>query len=62
MPEDVFVEETPYEEKQAIAREIDIQKRKDDPDFQGAFHEKKKQFPVTAKKTPTKNYKPKKRR
>ena len=62
LPEDVFVEETPYEEKQAIAREIDIQKRKDDPDFQGAFHEKKKQFPVTAKKTTTKNYKPKKRR
>lgn len=41
IPEDVFVEETPYEERQAIAREIDLQKRKDDPDFQGAFHEKK---------------------
>ncbi len=62
LPEDVFVEETPYEEKQAIAREIDIQKRKDDPDFQGAFHEKKKQFPVNTKKTTTKSYKPKNRR
>jgi len=41
VPEDVFVEETPYEERQAIAREIDLQKRKDNPDFQGAFHEKK---------------------
>ncbi len=62
LPEDVFVEETPYDEKQAIAREIDMQKRKDDPDFKGAFHEKKKQFPVSAKKETPKNYKPKQRR
>lgn len=41
IPEGVFIEETPYEEKQAIAKEIDMQKRKDDPDFKGAFHEKK---------------------
>lgn len=41
LPATVFVEETPYEERQAMAREIDLQKRKDDPDFQGAFHEKK---------------------
>jgi ATP-dependent RNA helicase RhlE len=41
LPEDVFIEKTPYHEKQDIAREIDNQKRKDDPDFQGAFHEKK---------------------
>lgn len=41
IPEGVFVEETPYEERQAMAREIDMQKRKDNPDFQGAFHEKK---------------------
>jgi ATP-dependent RNA helicase RhlE len=41
IPADVFIEETPYEERQAIAREIDLQKRKDDPDFKGAFHEKK---------------------
>jgi ATP-dependent RNA helicase RhlE len=40
MPDDVFVEATPYEEKQDQDREIDIQKRKDDP-FKGAFHEKK---------------------
>jgi ATP-dependent RNA helicase RhlE len=44
IPEEVFVEETPYEERQAIAREIDMQKRKDDPDFKGAFHEKKHTF------------------
>jgi ATP-dependent RNA helicase RhlE len=41
IPDDVFVEETPYEEKQNQAREIDMQMRKEDPDFKGAFHEKK---------------------
>lgn len=41
IPGDVFVEETPYEERQDQAREIDMQKRKDDPEFKGAFHEKK---------------------
>lgn len=41
VPEDVFIEETPYEERQAQAREIDMQKRRENPDFKGAFHEKK---------------------
>ncbi len=41
IPADVFVEATPYEEKQEQDREIDMQKRRDDPDFKGAFHEKK---------------------
>lgn len=41
IPEKVFIEETPYEERQAIDKEIDDQKRKADPDFKGAFHEKK---------------------
>ncbi|MCY1506465.1 ATP-dependent RNA helicase RhlE [compost metagenome] len=41
IPIGVFVEETPYEERQHIAKEIDLQKRKEDPDFKGAFHEKK---------------------
>ncbi|WP_295771794.1 DEAD/DEAH box helicase [uncultured Mucilaginibacter sp.] len=41
IPEDVFIEETPYEERQEQAREIDLQKRREDPDFKGAFHEKK---------------------
>lgn len=41
LPEDVFVEKTLYEERQAIARDIDNQKKKDNPDYQGAFHEKK---------------------
>lgn len=41
IPEGVFVEETGFEERQAIARQIDGQKRKDNPDFKGAFHERK---------------------
>ncbi|MEC3878417.1 DEAD/DEAH box helicase [Parapedobacter sp. 10938] len=41
IPDDVFIEKTGFEERQAIAREIDAQKRKENPDFQGAFHEKK---------------------
>ncbi|MHB1177511.1 MAG: helicase-related protein, partial [Daejeonella sp.] len=41
MPESVFIDDTPYEERQDIAREIDLQKRRDDPEFKGAFHEKK---------------------
>jgi ATP-dependent RNA helicase RhlE len=41
LPDDVFVEETPYEERQDQAKEIDLQKRKEDPEFKGAFHEKK---------------------
>lgn len=48
MPTEVFVEETPYEERQYIAREIDTQKRKDDPDFKGAFHEKKHAAAIAA--------------
>jgi ATP-dependent RNA helicase RhlE len=41
IPTDVFVEETPYEERQDQAKEIDLQKRRENPDFKGAFHEKK---------------------
>jgi len=48
LPPEVFVDETPYEERQAIARAIDDQKRKDDPDFKGAFHEKKHAAAIAA--------------
>ncbi|HEY5326422.1 MAG TPA: DEAD/DEAH box helicase [Mucilaginibacter sp.] len=41
IPAPVFIEATPYEEKQDQDREIDMQKRREDPDFKGAFHEKK---------------------
>lgn len=42
IPKNVTIEETPFEEKQLIAREIDLIKRKENPDFKGAFHEKKR--------------------
>ncbi|MDO3645174.1 DEAD/DEAH box helicase [Mucilaginibacter sp. L3T2-6] len=41
IPADVFVEATGFDERQEQAREIDLQKRKENPDFKGAFHEKK---------------------
>ncbi len=41
VPADVFIEKTDYEEKQQMDRELDHQKRKEDPEFKGAFHEKK---------------------
>ncbi|WP_285054993.1 DEAD/DEAH box helicase [Pedobacter ginsengisoli] len=56
LPEEVFVDETPYEERQAIAKAIDDQKRKEDPDFKGAFHEKKHAAAIAAaaRKKPSK--------
>jgi ATP-dependent RNA helicase RhlE len=41
LPREVIVEATSVEEAQAMAREIDRQKRYEDPEFKGAFHEKK---------------------
>ncbi len=41
IPKEVNVEETPHEENQAILLEIDNQRKKENPEFQGAFHEKK---------------------
>ena len=41
MPAEVEVAETTREEAQLMAREIDRQKRLDDPAFKGAFHKKK---------------------
>jgi ATP-dependent RNA helicase RhlE len=40
LPADVEISETPFEEAQEIAREIDRQKRREDPEFKGAFHER----------------------
>lgn len=42
IPKGVTIEETPFEENQIYLREIDNQKKKDDPNFKGAFHDKKK--------------------
>lgn len=41
IPEVVHIEKTEPEEKQEQAREIDRQKRLENPEFKGAFHEKK---------------------
>lgn len=42
LPDDLVISETPFEEKQAYARELDHQRRLKDPEFKGAFHEKKR--------------------
>lgn len=42
MPDLSLIESTPYEESQAMAREIDRQKKTEDPTYQGAFHDRKK--------------------
>lgn len=41
LPPEVIVTATKFEESQAMAEEIDKQKRRADPNFKGAFHEKK---------------------
>lgn len=42
IPKEVFIEQTSFSEQQIINRAIDVQKRKADPSFMGAFHEKKR--------------------
>lgn len=42
VPAEVKLEETPFEEKQQMAREIDEQRRKENPGYRGAFHPKKR--------------------
>lgn len=41
-PNEVNIESTSYEESQTMAREMDRQKRLEDPSYQGAFHERRK--------------------
>ena len=41
LPDDLWIEDTSYEEKQEMLLEIDNQRKKEDPEFKGAFHEKK---------------------
>ena len=45
LPEELEIAATSKDEKQTQLREIDRQKRLENPDFKGAFHEKKKVFP-----------------
>lgn len=41
VPSGVDIEKTPFEEQQIMLREIDFRKMKEDPDYKGAFHDKK---------------------
>ncbi|WP_041257571.1 DEAD/DEAH box helicase [Fibrella aestuarina] len=52
IPNEVEQTETPFDEKQDMLREIDEQRRKEDPTFQGAFHEKKNPLAARATKRP----------
>ena len=49
LPDDLDIVPTPFVEQQDMLREIDAQRRKEDPTFQGAFHEKKKYIPPKPK-------------
>ncbi len=42
VPENLLVKETPFEESQKMAKELDEIKKKENPEYKGAFHEKKK--------------------
>lgn len=42
LPSEVEITETPVFEAKDMAREIDVQRRKNDPTFKGAFHERKR--------------------
>ncbi len=44
LPKDISVDPTPFDEHQLIAREIDKQRKKEDPSYKGAFHPKKKKL------------------
>ncbi len=50
LPPQIEIIETPFDEQQAMLREIDEQRRKDDPTFLGAFHEKKAKNLPTGKR------------
>ncbi len=56
LPESLEIFPTPFDEDQEMNREIDVQKRREDPNFKGAFHEKKKKKTTATK--PTKSTKP----
>ncbi|MBX9852188.1 MAG: DEAD/DEAH box helicase [Cytophagaceae bacterium] len=53
IPKEIKIEETSFEEKQLMDREIDFLRKKDDPTFKGAFHEKQNK-PVKKGKKPKK--------
>ena len=50
IPLDVKIATTPFDENQAMLLEIDNQRKKENPNFKGAFHEKKNPRAAAAKK------------
>lgn len=60
LPEGVKIVETEFIEKQKQLREIDRQKKIDNPAYQGAFHEKK--WKINAKTNKAESKKPKRRK
>ncbi|WP_154853654.1 DEAD/DEAH box helicase [Cyclobacterium xiamenense] len=50
IPKDIPAHETPFDEQQGYEREIDKQKKGEDPEFKGAFHEKKSYQPARIEK------------
>ena len=50
IPSDVIIEPTGFDERQNQLREIDRQRKIDDPTFKGAFHSKKSRQPKSPKK------------
>lgn len=50
IPDGVEIVDTGFDESQKQLREIDRQKRIDDPEYRGAFHEKKQKFSSKDKK------------
>jgi len=54
LPEGVEISKTPFAEAQAMALDIDWQKKRDDPEFKGAFHEKRHTFTEKKKAFPEK--------
>lgn len=62
LPSTLVIEKTPFEENQEIERAIDHQKRRENPDFKGAFHEKKKKPEANRPKPANSRKKFKKRR
>jgi ATP-dependent RNA helicase RhlE len=50
LPPEVPVLSTPFAESQAMAKDVDFHKRKEDPSFKGAFHERKSKGPFQERK------------
>lgn len=62
IPPAVEITETSFEESQEFARELDFYKKKDDPSYKGAFHEKKRDIKTNVKSTSYRPSKPEKKK